>query len=92
MEQPITRADLEAVFTSFAEHFDKRLDALSEDVALLKAETERSKTSLLTEFHKWARTHEVRTRAVSGTVVGFDERLMIMEDRLSEVERKLLLK
>jgi hypothetical protein len=104
MEQPITRVDLEALFSRFADHFDKRLDGLSQDttslkadiaeikadIAGLKTETERIAIDLLTAFHNWVRTHEVRTRGVSSAVVGFDERLMIIEDRLSEVERKLL--
>lgn len=89
MDQPLTRAELEELLTRFAQSIDKRFDDLSAQVADVRAETERVETSLLTEFHKWARTHEIRSRGVSTAVVGFDERLSLIEDRLSEVERKL---
>ncbi len=85
MEQPAKEADLEArmdrvdssltaMLRSVDRRFDavdQRFDAMALEIAGQKVETERIETSLLTEFHKWARTHEVRTRGVSAAVIGF---------------------
>ena len=71
--QPSTKADLRALTT---------------DVAALAALIERVETSLLTEFHKWAQTYEVRSRGTVQTVHNFEERLMIAEERISNLERK----
>lgn len=46
-------------------------------------------TKLLTEFHKWAQTDEVRARGVSRMVAELDERVGFMAERISELERKL---
>ena len=44
---------------------------------------------LLTAFHDWAKTYEIRARGTTHAVVMFDERLSTIEERLSKVERKL---
>jgi len=49
---------------------------------------EKSETNLLTAFHSWARAMEIRVRGVSGVATGFDERLALVEERVSELERK----
>jgi hypothetical protein len=49
---------------------------------------EKVETNLLTAFHGWARSMEIRVRGVSGTTAGFDERLALAEERISELERK----
>jgi hypothetical protein len=49
---------------------------------------EKVETSLLTGFHGWARAMEIRVRGVSGVTTGFDERLALAEERISELERK----
>lgn len=106
-DRPVTRAEMEALLTRFADHIDKRivdegrrfaqletriseLETRIDDLRTeLKADIERVETNLLTEFHKWARTHEIRSRSISTAVIGFDERLYLLEDRLAEVERKI---
>jgi len=49
---------------------------------------EKSETNLLTAFHGWARAMEIRVRGVSGMATGFDERPALVEERVSELERK----
>ena len=47
-----------------------------------------SETKLLTAFHRWSRSMEIRVRNSSHSVEGFDERLALAEERISELERK----
>jgi hypothetical protein len=54
----------------------------------LETSIEKSETNLLTAFHGWARAMEIRVRGVSGISTGFDERLALVEERVSELERK----
>jgi hypothetical protein len=49
---------------------------------------EKVETNLLTAFHGWARSMEIRVRGVSTMATGFDERLALAEERISELERK----
>jgi hypothetical protein len=58
--------------------FNKRLDE----------RIEKAETNLLGAFHGWARAMEIRVRGVSGVTSGFDERLALAEERISELERK----
>lgn len=48
---------------------------------------EAMETRLVTEFHRWAQTYEVRARGTSMAVAEFDERLGLVEERLSRLER-----
>lgn len=54
----------------------------------LETRIEKSETNLLTAFHGWTRAMEIRVRGVSGMTTGFDERLALVEERVSELERK----
>ena len=49
---------------------------------------ERTETKLLAAFHGWARSMEIRVRNTGITVSGFDERLSLAEERISELERR----
>jgi hypothetical protein len=49
--------------------------------------TEMVETRLLTEFWKWARTADARYRQAHGTVNGLDERVGLVEDRVTAIER-----
>jgi len=72
MSTPVTRAELESLLTRCAEriegHNDAELRSVTEQLRgeltaateQLRAGIERIETSLLTEFHQWARTHELR--------------------------------
>jgi hypothetical protein len=47
---------------------------------------EKVETTLLSEFRKWARSFESRTRVTELTVAGLHERMGLIEDRVSELE------
>jgi len=49
--------------------------------------TEAVETKLLRAFHDRAKPYEMRVRNVVAIVNGFDERLALMEERISELER-----
>ena len=50
-------------------------------------ECEKVETKLLTEFHKWGRTSDMRTRqAITDTGI-LGERMLAVEDRISALER-----
>jgi len=52
------------------QYLEKRL---SEMEKRLNERTEKVETNLLTAFHGWARSMEIRVRGVSGVTMGFDE-------------------
>ena len=54
----------------------------------LEAKLERVETNLLTEFHKWAQTYEMRSRGTVQTVHNFEERLKVLEERVGNLERR----
>jgi len=49
---------------------------------------ETTETSLLGAFYGWARPMEVRVQGISTMMLGFDERLALSDQRISELERK----
>jgi hypothetical protein len=61
------------------------LDAME---ARLRAHTEEVETNLLSEFWKWARTADARYRQNQGVVIGLDQRVQAVEDRVAELERR----
>lgn len=67
------------------EELKRHLEAMEKR---MDARIEKSETNLLTAFHGWARAMEIRVRGVSGMATGFDERLALVEERVSELERK----
>lgn len=54
----------------------------------LEARIEKVETSLLGAFYGWARPMEIRVNGMTSTVMGFDERLALAEQRISELERR----
>jgi predicted nucleic acid-binding Zn-ribbon protein len=46
-----------------------------------------TETKLLSAFHGWARPQEIRMRNLSTMVSGFEERLGLVEERISRLER-----
>jgi len=78
-------------------HTDSELRRVSEELRgemkvvteQLRDSIERIETSLLTEFHQWARTHELRERGSLSLLATFDDRLRHTEDRVAEIERSL---
>jgi hypothetical protein len=67
------------------EELKKYLDTMKSE---LRADIEKSETNLLRAFHGWARSMEIRVRGISAVSTGFEERLALAEERISEVERK----
>jgi hypothetical protein len=77
-----------AVHERFVEtegRIDQKLAHLEERV---NARIEKIETNLLTAFHGWARPMEIRVQGVATMVLGFEERLALAEQRISELERK----
>ena len=75
----VTRVDeVQERLTSMEERLIQYTDNRSEAI----------ETNVLTAFHGWARSMEIRVRGSATIVSGFDERLAFLEDRVSELERK----
>lgn len=53
----------------------------------LEERIEATETKLLTSFHTWAQTYEVRARGTSSAVREFEERLGMVEERVAKLER-----
>jgi len=68
---------------------DERLVQLEERMkAHTTQECERIETKPLTEFRKWGRTSDMRTKLAIDNVAALNERLMVLEDRISSLERR----
>jgi hypothetical protein len=53
----------------------------------IEERSEVTETTLLSAFHNWAQTFEVRARGTSAAVREFDERLGLIEERVAKIER-----
>jgi hypothetical protein len=78
--------------TELMAHTDRSIDALRVE---LMAHMEKVETNLLSEFWKWARTSDIRARQTGSTLnahsinaIAVDERMMAIEERVSEIERR----
>lgn len=104
---PITKADLRAAIGAAVEHLETRIGARIErletrmearidaSVEHMKARIERTETTLLTEFHKWASPTEMRLRSHSAALRALDiqqeaagDALRSIVDRIAALERK----
>jgi hypothetical protein len=66
-----------------------RADAMEDRINTnIAVRIEKSETNLLSAFYGWARSMEIRVRGVGGITTGFDERLALAEERISQLERK----
>ena len=65
-------------------HTDERIDAVERR---FREQLEGTETKLLTAFHNWAQTYEVRARGTSTAVREFEERLGMIEERPAKLER-----
>jgi hypothetical protein len=63
-------------------------DAVAELKSYIEQRSEKVETNLLSAFHAWARSMEIRVRNAGSMVTGFDERLALAEDRIAELERR----
>ena len=76
-EEPATKSDIKEVR---AELQDVRTELLER--------IEKVETTLLREFRKWAVSFESRFRANEVLVGGFNERLISLEERVGDIERR----
>ena len=82
-------AAMDRKFVELDEKFATRIDASEARTrAYVIEELHKVETNLLHAFHGWARSMEIRVRGVAGLAMGFEERLSLTEERLSEVERR----
>ena len=79
---------LDANFARIDERFVEVKDDAQKLEARLEARIEKVETSLLGAFYGWARPMEIRVNGMTSTVMGFDERLALAEQRISELERR----
>ena len=73
-DEPVTKQDL--------------LNAVSELKVYVDERSDKVETRLLSAFHGWARAMEIKVRGMSTITTGFDERLSLLEERVSDIERK----
>jgi hypothetical protein len=98
LHQVLTQLEARIVtrFDEQERRFAERLEATEHHFAELLEVTEHrfaerleaTETKLLSAFHNWAQTYEVRARGVVATVREFEERLGIIEERLGRLERR----
>jgi chorismate synthase len=92
----VTKQDLQNVVEELKKYIDQRsedlqkyIDHRSEDLQKhIDQRSEKVETNLLSAFHGWARSMEIRVRNSGSMVTGFDERLALAEERISELERR----
>ena len=79
-DAPVTRRDLEQILQALESRLLERI--------------EQTETKLLTAFHGWARPHEIKLRTLTRQTAGateslteLDERVSLLEERISRLER-----
>jgi len=79
---------LDAMEARLMERLAGRIDAVEDRI---KDHISRSdhdlETKIITEFHKWGRTSDMRTRQAITDVGLLGERMLAVEDRISALER-----
>jgi hypothetical protein len=76
-----TKHDVDALKNDLLQRIEKTENDLLERI-------EKTETTLLKEFRKWAISFESRFRANEILVGGFNERLIALEERVGDLERK----
>ena len=77
-------ARIDGVETRLRTYIQERSEALR---TYVDERSEATETKLLSAFHNWAQTFEVRARGTSAAVREFDERLGLIEERVAKLER-----
>jgi hypothetical protein len=81
------RADIERVETSLPADV-ARIETYIERVEIsLRADIERVETALLTEFHKWARPVEMRSRSHAAAIRALDIEVESLAERVTKLDR-----
>jgi hypothetical protein len=79
---------VESRLNSRIDAVNARIDAVDTGLrTYIEERIEATETKLLSAFHNWAQTFEVRARGTSAAVREFDERLGLVEDRVAKLER-----
>ena len=81
----VSKQDLQDAVAELKTYIDQRFEALRKHI---DQQFEKVETNLLSAFHGWARSMEIRVRNSGSMVTGFDERLALAEERISELERR----
>ena len=80
--------ELKQFLTALEARLEGKIDASEERLkAYVDQRSEKIETKLLSSFHGWSRSMEIRVRSTSATVAAFDERLAVAEERISKLER-----
>ena len=77
-------ARIDGVETRLRTYIQERSEALR---TYVDERSEATETKLLSAFHNWAQTFEVRARGTSAAVREFEERLGLIEERVAKLER-----
>jgi hypothetical protein len=68
---------------------DGRIDAVEERLKDFVAKADHDlETKIITEFHKWGRTSDMRTRTAITETALLGERMLAVEDRITALERE----
>jgi hypothetical protein len=86
---------MDAELKTHLEEMEARLRGQAEEMeARLKLHTsiecEKVETKLLREFYKWGRTSDIRTRQALAESATLAERMLNVEDRVTDLERSKL--
>jgi hypothetical protein len=86
-ERPVTRGDLDIALKMQRDDILQRMDKQRDEIVEhLLERIEKTETTLLKEFRKWAVSFESRFKANETLVGGFSERLVSLEERVSDLE------
>ena len=86
---PATKADLEALEERMNERHEMLRTEVQHGFDDLKEAFRDGQTELLKAFYSFAQTTQKRLTEVEREAAGLKERLAIVEERLTDVERKL---
>ncbi len=80
--------ELQQAFAQLEGRLGARIDGVETRLkTYIEERSEATETKLLSAFHNWAQTFEVRARGTSAAVREFDERLGLIEERVAKLER-----
>jgi hypothetical protein len=82
-DKPVTTAEMNAALDATRIDLLERMDAQRNE---LLERVEKTGTTLLKEFRKWAVSFKSRFKANEMLVGGFSERLVSLEERVSDLE------
>ena len=84
-DTPATKGDLGVLEARLLDRVGSEIDTL--EMRMLER-LEKTATTLLREFRKWAISFKSKFRASDALVVGFSERVTSLEERVSDLEHR----